>query len=84
MIDTNFERKMIRPAFTMLQNELNSHFGFAEAIILHPLFMDKLLKEQNQEIISSKGIAGYCYKADQYIKIYVSSDNLTKDQIKII
>lgn len=72
-------------AFTKLRHELLLYAPHPNAIIVHPVFMDQLIKENNHQIVKSACTRGYCYMdRDRKVPIYVSSDNLDHDDIKIL
>lgn len=88
-IDKVFERH--ESALHKLIHEINMSDSHPSAIIVHPVFMDKLLSEVavNCYLIfeTGNGLAGYTYKRykrSESIPIYVSSNNLKHNEIKIL
>ena len=74
----------------IIDKEIQNSSAPATGLIIHPVLMDKLLKEVKhlpllqQDLVkpSDNHQPGYIYNGD--IPIYVSSDNLKHDQVIVL
>ena len=83
MIDKEFEILMNKEsAINIIQKELINSASHYTYIIIHPVLMDKLLKEVKERrlnvLVQNDKTAGYRYNK---LIVYVSSDNLEHNQV---